>query len=105
MNRGRHKSSKTNEIVKLAKQYGAHYPEGWKSGINYKNLIKLINTQKKMCGFNNLNVFETNYTSCVIAKGGFIWDLTEEGHTFWRICLSNLYDKIQIYKNELYKTQ
>lgn len=47
MNRGRHKSSKANKIVKLASQYGAHYPEGWKSGISYENLIKLINTQKR----------------------------------------------------------
>lgn len=105
MNRGRHKSSKTNEIVKLASQYGAHYPEGWKSGISYKNLIKLINTQKKICGFNNLNIFETNYTSCMTAKGGFIWDSTEEGHIFWSKCLGNLYDKVQKYKNELYKIQ
>lgn len=105
MNRGRHKLSKTNEIVKLAKQYGAHYPEGWKYGISYENLTKLINTQKKICRFNNLNIFETNYTSSTISRGGFIWDNTEEGHTFWSRCLDNLYDKVQKYKNELYKTQ
>lgn len=105
MNRGRHKSIKTKEIVKLASQYGAHYPEAWKSGINYKNLIKLINTQKKICGFNNLNIFETNYTSCMIAKGGFLWSETEEGTMFWRNCLENLYNNIQIYKNKLYQTQ
>ena len=97
MNRGRHKSSKTNEIVKLASQYGAHYPEAWKYGINYKNLIKLINTQRKICGFNNLNIFETDYTNAMPFKGGFVWDSTEEGYIFWKNCLGNLYNKVQIY--------
>ena len=105
MNRGRHKSSKTNEIVKLASQYGAHYPAAWKSGISYKNLIKLINTQKKICGFNNLHIFETNYTSCSFIEGGFLWSDTEEGHRFWKIRLDNLYNKIQIYISKLHTTQ
>lgn len=71
MNRGRHKSSKTSEIVKLAGRYGAHYPAAWKNNISYKNLIKLINTQKEKCGFNNLHIFETNYNSNDITRGGF----------------------------------
>lgn len=105
MNRGRHKSSKSNEIIKLAKQYGAHYPEAWKNSISHENLINLINTQKEKCGFNDLHIFETNYTTGNTTKGGFIWGNTEEGHTFWGKCLGNLYDKVQKYKNELYKTQ
>ena len=72
MNRGRHHRHQIDEIVKLAKQYGAHYPEGWKYGISYENLTKLINTQKKICRFNNLNIFETNYASYTISRGGFI---------------------------------
>ena len=105
MNRGRHKLNKTNKIVKLASQCGAHYPEGWKCGISYENLIKLINTQKKMCRFNNLNIFETNYTTCNTSKGGFVWDATKEGRVFWSNCLGNLYHGIQNYiKNNQNKT-
>ena len=102
MNRGRH-HHQMDEIAKLAKKYGAKYPKAWSKGITYNTLVKLINTQKKRCGFNNLNIFETNYTSSTISRGGFIWDNTEEGHIFWSKCLGNLYDKVQKYKNELYK--
>lgn len=102
MNRGRHKSSKTSKIVKLAKQYGAHYPETWKNSISYENLIKLIDVQKEKCGFNNLHIFETNYTSADTTRGGFIWSSTKEGRTFWNICLSHLYDGIQYYRNKQY---
>lgn len=94
MNRGRHKLSKTNEIVKLAKQYGARYPEGWKNSISHENLINLINTQKEKCGFNDLHVFEINYTTCNTTKGEFIWDTTKEDNVFWSKCLSYLYGGI-----------
>ena len=40
----------------------------------------------------------------MIAKGGFLWSETEEGTMFWRNCLENLYNNIQIYKNKLYTT-
>lgn len=99
-NRGRHKSNKTNEIVKLAKQYGAYYPEAWKNNISYENLIKLIDTQKKECGFNDLHIFETNYSSSNTTKGGFSWYKTKEGHIFWSNCLNPLYKGIQCYRNK-----
>lgn len=97
-NRGRHKSNKTNEIVKLAKQYGAYYPEAWENNISYKNLIKLINTQKEKCGFNNLHIFETvNFSDCFPPTGGFSWNCTIEGFSFWQNTLCNLYHGIQDY--------
>lgn len=96
MNRGRH-HHQIDEIVKLANQYGAHYPEAWKSGISYKDLIKLINTQKKICGFNNLHIFETKFTSANITEGGFDWESTKEGFCFWQSILYNLYFRIQDY--------
>ena len=98
MNRGRHKSNKIDKTVKLAKQYGAQYPEAWKSSISYKNLIDLINTQKKECGFNNLHIFETNFASSDITKGGFNWNRTEEGFYFWQKVLNKLYCGIFDYK-------
>ena len=102
MNRGRHKSSKTDKIVKLAKQYGAKYPAAWENNISYETLINLINTQKEKCGFNDLHIFETNYTTGNTTKGGFIWDTTKEGNIFWSECLSHLYHGIQDYiKNKL----
>lgn len=97
MNRGRHHRHQINEIVKLAKQYGAHYPEAWKNSISHENLINLINTQKEKCRFNNLHIFETNYTTSNTTRGGFIWDTTKEGHIFWSKCLSRLYHGIQDY--------
>ena len=105
MNRGRHKSSKTNEIVKLAKQYGALYPVAWENNISYKTLINLINTQKKECGFNNLHIFETNFASSDITKGGFNWDRTEEGFYFWQRVLYKVYYGILDYKSKSNKKQ
>lgn len=100
MNRGRHKSSKTNKVVKLAERYGAHYSAAWENNISYENLIKLINTQKEKCGFNNLHIFETNYSSSNIIRGGFNWDATKEGYVFWNNCLSRLYKEIQCYRTK-----
>lgn len=97
MNRGRHKSSKTSEVVKLAGRYGAHYPAAWENNISYENLIKLIDTQKEKCGFNNLHIFETNYSSSDITRGGFNWYTTEEDYVFWSKCLSRLYNGIRCY--------
>lgn len=105
MNRGRHKSNKTNEVIKLARRYGAHYPEAWKNNISYKNLIKLIDVQKEKCGFNDLHIFETNYTSADTTRGGFIWDSTKEGHTFWNNCLSYLYYEIQYNRIQYYRNK
>lgn len=98
-NRGRHKSNKTSEVVKLAKQHGAHYPIAWKNNISYEDLIKLIDTQKEKCGFNDLHIFETNYSSSNTTRGGFIWSATKEGRLFWSDRLSYLYDRIQYYRN------
>lgn len=99
-NRGRHKSNKTSKIVKLAKQHGAHYPEVWKNNISYENLIKLIDTQKEKCGFNDLHIFEIDYDNSNTIRGGFIWNSTKEGYTFWRNCLNYLYNGIQCYRNK-----
>jgi hypothetical protein len=98
MNRGRHKSNKTSEVIKLARQYGACYPEAWKNNISYKNLIKLINTQKEKCGFNNLHIFETtDFSSTFLCSGGFLWNDTIEGFSFWQNTLHGLYYEIQNY--------
>lgn len=98
MNRGRHKSNKTNEVIKLARRYGAYYSQAWKNNISYENLIKLINTQKEKCGFNNLHLFETDdFSSCLLCSGGFSWNNTKEGFSFWQNTLCNLYHKIQNY--------
>jgi len=99
MNRGRH-HYQMDEIVKLAKQYGAHYPKAWKNSISHENLINLINTQKEKCGFNDLHIFETNFTSSDITKGGFNWGRTEEGFYFWQKVLERLYYRILNYKSK-----
>lgn len=100
MNRGRHHRHQIDEIVKLAKQYGAHYPEAWKNNISYENLINLINTQKKECGFNDLHVFEIDFSSSNITKGGFNWGRTKEGFCFWHKVLERLYFSILKYKSK-----
>lgn len=97
-NRGRHKLNKTSKIVKLAKQHGAYYPAAWENNISYGSLIRLINTQKEKCGFNNLHLFETdNFANRCSSTGGFLWSDTTEGFSFWQNTLHGLYHGIQNY--------
>ena len=103
MNRGRH--HQMNEIAKLAKKYGAKYPKAWSKGITYNTLVKLISTQEYFCKFNNLNIFETNFASSDITKGGFNWGRTEEGFYFWQRVLYKVYYGILDYKSKSNKKQ
>ena len=98
MNRGRHKSNKISKISKLAEQHGAHYPAAWENNISYENLIKLINTQREKCGFNDLHIFETvNFSDCDTFNGGFSWNSTTESFSFWQHILCDLYYGIKDY--------
>lgn len=99
MNRGRHESTR-KIFIKLAKSKGAQYPEKW--DIPLKDLKNLIKTQKDKCGFNNLHVFEEfDWSTSNTSRGGFNWDLTVEGWTYWNQLLSRIY--INTNKNS-YKT-
>ena len=88
MNRGRHKSTR-KIFIKLAKSKGAHYPEKW--DIPLKDLENLIKTQKDKCGFNDLHIFETdNWSTSKTSNGGFFWDSTVEGWTYWNQLLRRI---------------
>lgn len=90
MNRGRHKTSK---IIKLLRKHNVHYPKLW--DISLEDLNKLINTQKKYCGFNDLHIFETrSWSTSLNYRGGFNWYDTKEGGLYWEKILRKVHNNI-----------